>query len=280
MRYLERPAPPDLAPFVECLWQLGDAHAAGPRPLERVVPDGCIEIIVHVGPAFRAWRNPAVRDPQPRAFVVGQLTRVLVLEPGPEIDTLGIRLRPAGARAILHVPLGELVDREVPLDDLMGAAGARFPADLMSRESSSERFRFAIGFLRARWASGRAPHPALTHAVAQVLGHRGRVRIDRLAKEVGWSVRQLERRFARDVGTSPKRLARVVRVNALLARLRDQPSPDWADLALDLGFADQSHLIREFREMAGASPADRKALEGGMAAFFTSATRLSAYFSG
>jgi AraC-like DNA-binding protein len=81
----------------------------------------------------------------------------------------------------------------------------------------------------------------------------GAVSVRRLAREVGWSHKHLITRFKQQVGVAPKRAARLVRFDRVLRRLHDGPSP-WAELAAELGYADQAHLVREFREFAGTSP--------------------------
>ena len=96
MRYHERRPVQALAPFVECVWFAeGDGRNA---PVETIVPDGCPELIVQIGEPFRQWR-PAGAERQPRAFLVGELTRALRVQPAGRVSTMGIRFRPTGLRS-------------------------------------------------------------------------------------------------------------------------------------------------------------------------------------
>ena len=76
-----------------------------------------------------------------------------------------------------------------------------------------------------------------------------------LAADVGWSHKHLIARFKQQIGVTPKRAARLVRFDRLLRRLGGPRRPDWPQLAAEHGYVDQAHLIREFREFVGASPA-------------------------
>jgi AraC-like DNA-binding protein len=122
----------------------------------------------------------------------------------------------------------------------------------------------------------RAPDVEIGGAVARVIAARGAVRVDQIARGIGWGARRLERGFAAAVGLPPKRFARVVRFQALLERLPSR-EPDWVSLALDCGYFDQSHLAGEVRSLAGVTPSALVARER-LAAIFTSRDRLADYF--
>ncbi|MCA9609647.1 MAG: helix-turn-helix transcriptional regulator [Myxococcales bacterium] len=100
----------------------------------------------------------------------------------------------------------------------------------------------------------RADDVGLARGLALLFEREGDVTIRELARAAGTSERTLRRRFDTHVGLGPKRFCRVVRLQAVLRRLR--AAPDWARVALDLGYADQAHLARETRELLGASPTE------------------------
>jgi AraC-like DNA-binding protein len=82
----------------------------------------------------------------------------------------------------------------------------------------------------------------------------GGVGVQELAREVGWSRRHLSERFHAEYGLAPKVAARVMRFEQAVGRLKQQPRTRLADLAADLGYADQAHLTREWHSIAGCSP--------------------------
>lgn len=101
-----------------------------------------------------------------------------------------------------------------------------------------------------------------------------------VARRLGWSRRRLERLFARDVGIPPKLYARIVRLNAVLATLEEPERPQAVDLALEAGYFDQSHLLRDFRALAGRRPGAARTEDGEMSRHFTHPERRRALLEG
>jgi AraC-like DNA-binding protein len=137
--------------------------------------------------------------------------------------------------------------------------------------------RIASQLLRRRLDPRRRPPAEVGAAITRLMEARGAVRVDRLARELGWGARRLERRFAAAVGLAPKPFARIVRFQSLLARLPSR-EPDWVSLALECGYFDQSHLAGDVRSLAGVTPSALAAGRDRLAAIFTSRERLDAYF--
>lgn len=116
LKYRERRPAPALRPFVECVWMISGPRVSSPRAAERVVPDGCPELIVHLGDPFARWTGGRWVV-QPRAFLAGTLSRPWRLRAGRRVDTLGIRFRAGETTGIL------------PLSMAGGATGScRWPA--------------------------------------------------------------------------------------------------------------------------------------------------------
>jgi methylphosphotriester-DNA--protein-cysteine methyltransferase len=253
MDYREIPPSPRLAPFVACFWLLRDsADGAAPAP-QRVLPDGCVESVFHLGRPFhrRAPGGDWLR--QPEAILVGQITGPILLAPGGEVDVVGVRWRPAGAHAFLGRPLAELTDREVALEDL--DSGSR---ELVERLRAAARPAARIELLEAwlweRLASAPAAEGRVELAVRLLLTSGGRLPVSVVADRLGTSVRQLQRAFRERVGVGPKFLARLVRFQRFVRALPRSSAEGVAALALAAGYCDQAHLIREFRELAGETP--------------------------
>jgi AraC-like DNA-binding protein len=280
VRYLEFAPDPALAARVECFWSLEaeDHDDDGPS---RVFPDGCIELIVHVGPPW-SWRpEDGAFVPQPDAFAVGQLTRPFWLAPATHGVVAGARLRAGGARAALGRDLDDIADTVVHLDAFWGAGAAQALVRTLRGTRGPDARAKALGAALQRHADDRhESHPAIRAAVTTILERRGTLRIAPLARAAGWTERHFERRFAREVGCLPRQFARTVRFQQLLALVGRDARVDWAGLAWDSGFADQAHLIREFRRFTGATPGtfDDEALE--LARRFVTPERLARYFSG
>ena len=277
MRYLERIVPARLTPFVECVWTVW-ARRASDAP-ERIVPDGCPEIIVHLGDPFarrigRRWRR------QPRAFLAGTLTRPWMVKSGPSALTVGLRFRPAGFTALFGGSLAATADREVPLADLLGTVAQReLIARLARARSAARRLDAAAAWLLEHTKPDAVPTPS-DRAVALIVKTGGRAKIDDIARRVACTRRQLERSFARDLGIAPKIYARIVRLSYVLARVDEVERGSAVDLALECGYFDQAHLLRDFRLMAGRTPRKSREDDGAMAKHFTRPERLRSLFLG
>jgi AraC-like DNA-binding protein len=122
-------------------------------------------------------------------------------------------------------------------------------------EDRDARFDVLEGFLLARLAAGPEPDPAVAWPWERLRETPGRVRIEALAAELGASRRYLARRFAEQVGVSPKTAARLLRFADVRRRIERAP-PHWARIASEAGYADQPHLNREFQQFAGTTPTD------------------------
>ena len=246
LRYAEIEPPPALAEHVLSCWTF---EARGDAPiLHHVWPDGCVSISVSL---------PAPGDAAtPVAVLIGPTAEARRVPVAPGARYRGARFWPDAGGAVLGLSAEALRDRSAPAADSLGAA----PAARLAREvaaAADERAAAAV-FARALAPLVRAApplDPAVRRAVLATVAARGETPIARLASDVGLAPRQLQRRFRRVVGLTPKEYARVRRLRSALARLLEGERPaGWSRLAAEFGFADQSHLIRDFAEATGFTP--------------------------
>jgi AraC-like DNA-binding protein len=225
-----------LLPHVACYWSLEEGSAP-----HRVLPDGCMDFLFDLSAGS--------------ATLVGTMTHALVAAASPGTRLFGVRFRPGEAFAFVNARADEATDRAFPLSDALGRYADALSDELASGASTRAcvaSLDRRLGELRAR---ARAPDWRVRHAVERLVHGRGRARIARLAGELGLGERQLERVFTERVGIGPKRFARVACLKALLPRLHEpQRGTPWTRIAHDLGYADQSHMIREVRRLAGVTP--------------------------
>ena len=280
LTYHERRPPPALRPFIECVWVVSGPLVSSGRAPERVVPDGCPELIVHLGDPF-ARRIDGRWVVQPRAFLAGTLSRPWLLRAGRRVDTIGIRFRAGETTGVLPVSMAGARDRERALAGIVGrAAAGALLRSLRRARTPAQKFAAAEHWLAARLAEALPRRSTSARAVALIREGRGQARIDDVARSLGWSRRRIERAFARDLGIRPKVYARIVRLNAVLAALDDAERPRAVDLALEAGYFDQAHLLRDFRILAGRTPRSRREGDGELARYFTDPCRLKALLAG
>lgn len=169
--------------------------------------------------------------------------------------SIDLELTPLGAWSVIGLPLHELERQTVTLEDAFGDAGQELVDELHDATNWDARFNITERFLLERAQAGPRPTPAVAHALSRLWQSGGRARIESLATEIGCSRRYLHARFREQVGLAPKTVARLIRFGAVRRRIERTPAR-WADVAYDCGYADQAHLNRDFRELAGTTPTD------------------------
>lgn len=270
MRYRELKPTRPLRPFIECFWTLvGDGFNDG-SPAERILPDGCVELILNFGDRFLQHAGTE-RTHQPHNFIVGQMTGPILISASGVVQLLGIRFQPGGTRPFLAVPAHELTDEVVELGSLSGAFERRLLEACTRAENLDQRIAAVDGWLVSRLGESRFD-PHLLALAASVIDCRGLVSVDQLAANAGVSSRQLERRFLQDVGIGPKLLARIVRFQQVF-RAVDQSNPGWSEVAVECGYYDQAHLIRDFNQFAQQTPAVLFASQSALTKSFTRKAR-------
>ncbi|MDQ3762122.1 MAG: helix-turn-helix domain-containing protein [Actinomycetota bacterium] len=167
---------------------------------------------------------------------------------------LQLHLTPLGARVLLGLPASELANTVVDLGTLLGPVAGELVERLRSATTWTDRF-FELDDVLTRLARQRdGPAPQLGWAWRRLTASHGRVGIATLADEVGWSRRHLGERFRREFGLTPKVAGRVMRFEVAHRLLRATARPGLAEVAARCGYADQAHLTREWRELAGCTP--------------------------
>lgn len=269
--YLEVLPRPELRPFVRVFWSLRGPPDPG-GGVDRIVPDGCPEIVLNRADPFRRFTADGPSREQARVLLVGQLSRALEIVPTGTVDLLGVRFEPGGLFALLGTPMHELTDVDVALRQL--APDLR---DALVDAAREQDLGLAVAGLEHALLDGlaRRGRPAPGHAglagAAVALVQRGALDVGDLAAGLGLGRRALERLFRREVGLSPKLYARIERLQGVLAGLESgAPADGWARLARRHGYADQSHLIRDFRLLAGTTPRRHVAERSDLATCFES----------
>lgn len=168
---------------------------------------------------------------------------------------LQVDLAPLGAHRLLGLAGADLRDGSLRLGDVFGREGDELVARLVEAPDWAARFALADAFLLRRSERARAVDPEVGWAWDRLCETGGRLRIAALAGELGWSRRHLATRFRHQAGLGPKETARVLRFSRAVRLLGgDGAPPSLSDLAAGTGYADHSHLVREFRALAGCTP--------------------------
>ena len=166
---------------------------------------------------------------------------------------LGARLQPGVVFALLEIPAYQLVERREPLRSFLGSEADELEVRLGGADCTQERFDILESFLEQKLTNIKLDD-RVSKALSLIAESAGSMRIVELARACGVSARQLERLMRQWVGLSPKRLARIARFQAALGCVTAEPPRHWTDVAAEQGYFDQSQLIHEFADLAGATP--------------------------
>ncbi|SDF31650.1 helix-turn-helix domain-containing protein [Pseudonocardia oroxyli] len=179
-----------------------------------------------------------------------------VITTGAAQTGLQLRLTWLGARVLLGTPASALTGDVVGLDDLIGARADRLRARLAEAPTWRSRFALLDAALSRLAADARRPdpRPEVAYAWHRLTATGGTLRIAELAEEIGWSRRHLALCFRDETGLTPKSAARVIRFERACDLLRTGRT--LADTAATCGYADQPHLARDFRDLAGQTATD------------------------
>jgi AraC-like DNA-binding protein len=258
-----------LRPYVA--WYTGYRQRGVPPAVHRGLPSPFLTLIFTLDEPLTIMAHPdAAQPPGEFGALLGGLhsAPALIRHQGAQ-SGIQIALKPAGARALLGLPAGEIAQIDMPAEAVLGAAGPRIHDRVVSAAGWPERFGVlddAFGALvsSAGSASG-VMAPEVTLAWGLLLRSGGTVPVSELAAETGWSGRHLASRFRAEIGLTPKAAARVVRFDRARRRLTSLSAGGGAgagtcagyglaDLAVACGYFDQAHLAREFRALAGCPP--------------------------
>lgn len=249
---VHRPTAP-LNAAVDCIWW--NHRSDDSRASEHMLPSGKVDLIFSLHDAPITWAPPDRHDELrswTRGIVHGPQSTYYVTGSKPKGRVIGVSFQAGMAGAILGVPLDELQDQHVCIEDLWGSRAR----GLRERLAMAPTPKAAIDILE-RDLIARMQRPLLLHpAVAQALrpGLLGAVvRVGEIQKQSGYSPRHFIELFRSNVGLAPKQFYRIRRFSTALASIARGKMP-LAQVAISSGYADQAHLSREFRELAGVSP--------------------------
>jgi methylphosphotriester-DNA--protein-cysteine methyltransferase len=251
-----RPKPP-LSKFVDNIW-LYEGHEAEGKT-ERILPTGTLELVINLRQnelGFYDAEHPENRSRFSGAIVSGAHGRGFAPDTAEEVFVIGVHFKPGGAFPFLGLPAGDLADTHVDLETLWGPLAGRLRERLCEARSPAERFQSLQNALLSRLCHGVEQHYAVSAALEMLGKNQARPTVREAAKHLGLSQRRFIQVFKAEVGITPKLFSRIQRFQQTRTFINQNPSPNWAALALDLGYFDQPHLIREFLEFSGLSPTD------------------------
>ncbi|MCP2324163.1 AraC-like DNA-binding protein [Hamadaea flava] len=189
------------------------------------------------------------------ATVVGPLRRPWARDLSGHGWALGVMYRPGAFRDTLGAPVSTITDRSVPMSEVFGPNCTRFAAAVRGAATDEERFALTADFFTNQLTAPSAEQLAATSAMQRVIDDEAIIRVTDLAQTCHLSIRHLQRLFADHVGVTPKWAIRRYRLANAAERVARRQEVQWQIVAHELGYSDQSHLVRDFTAVIGMSPA-------------------------
>lgn len=227
-----------LRSYLGCFWTFQTSSATRLRGL----PDACAKISCEVDTRKAS-----------RCFLVGPSLAPRERRPKAGQEFFGVRLRPGVGFALTGIAMDKMAGRRVRLEAVMPRESGGLAKHLGEAATADERIDILERFLYEKLAGAKI-EPRVASALKQMEATGGHIRIAELARECNVSARQLHRLLMRWVGLSPKRLARVIRLQAFLQHVETSSDTKPTETALELGYFDQAHMSNEVARLAGASP--------------------------
>jgi hypothetical protein len=247
---------PDLAALISCYWTL-EVPAVPEAQKQRIVPDGCIEMAFILGDDIKRYTTGGDFILQPRAMVLGQTIEPFYIEPVGHVDTFAVRFYPYGFSNFITTPIKDLANKETPIASLFGEVTAKELAQKIGEAADSgERIAIVESFLFEKLNSKATIDSIVKATIDALLSTKGSAAINTIIKEDLSKRRQLERKFLKQIGISPKQLGKVIRLQTALKMLLSEDAENLTSIAYESEYYDQAHFIKDFKEFTGTNPGE------------------------
>jgi len=245
---------PNLSAVVKCHWIL-EVPSDLLAPKQRIIPDGCIEMYFILGDDVRRYISENDFIIQPRAMVFGQITKPYFVQPAGYVNTFAVRFYPYGFANFVDTPIQTLADNETPLAALFGNDTANdLVQGIVGAPSTQARIAIVEDFLMGKLTTQSTIDSIVKSTIETLLSTKGSVPINNILKGELSKRRNLERKFSKQVGISPKQLGKIIRLQAALKSLLNNEAESLTQIAYESEYYDQAHFIKDFREFTGINP--------------------------
>ena len=242
--YQEYSPAPQLTPWVKNYWVVNGFLNSEIIP--KVFPDGCTDIIF----IFDRTKGTSYAE------IFGTMTTFIEVDYPNPTQMFGIRFKPAGITAFTRVPMDELTNRSEELASVETLFDKSFYEALPEKQSVEEIVAFTNSYLIDQLPRLYNFNRQIIRAIDMISLAKGQLDLADLAFDVCLSQRHFERKFKATVGVSPKMLAKIFRFKHASQCMLMYPSKDLLTIAIECGYYDHTHLIKDFKSLSGDTPDD------------------------
>ncbi len=253
MEYNTYPPDADLGALVKCYWTLSISKEV-PKGRQQVLSDGCMDMIFNLGDDVKRILPDNTSILQPRSFLLGQIITPMWIEPTGKVETFAVRFYPGSFSYFTHFTMSELADKDTELRALFDEEKVLFMESAMGKAKDTlERISLVEDFLFDALKETVDIPSLLTSVIDRILQTHGTVSIKEALQKHPGQRRNIERKFLKQVGTSPKQLCRAIRFQKTLKTMLND-NKTLTDIGHENEFFDQAHFIKDFKDFTGISP--------------------------
>lgn len=245
---------PFLRPYISKLWALESKYGIPQQDLKLIAPNGEMKLVIPYQNNMRSTIDNNISEHRESSIIViGQMTTAAIIESEMDFGSIGVDFKPRGAYRFFAFPLNEIQNHVYHAPDIFGSLGNELQAKISDAQDVREKIRLVEKFLYQQFISLGRFDPVLEYAIAKIETQSGLLSIEDLSKDVGYSRRQLTRKFTEQVGLSPKEFACIVRFHTAYRQLMQNT---FTGKSLYNLYYDQAHYIKEFKRYTGLAPGD------------------------
>jgi AraC-like DNA-binding protein len=256
MLYQEYEIAIPLKPFVKVIWSMESSGTAVGIPPMRILPDSCVELVIHFHDPYSTTFGSGKTDPQPKSMIVAQMKDYIEISPTGRIGMVSVRFSAQGAYHFFGVPMKEIANGVTDLKLVWNNLAHEIEERIYGCINTVERVRILQTYLIGQLLKNGQEDRIVDYCLELIYNSKGLVSIADLSVKTGTSNRQLIRKFNNRIGVSPKEFARIIKFISAVNYLRTNTSSGFAEAALDCGYYDQAHFIRDFKEYSGLTPGE------------------------
>lgn len=243
-----------LKSLVKCYWAL-EVAAEYSSEKQRIVPDGCIEMAFILGSDIKRFTSETDFILQPRSMVLGQTIEPFYIQPTGYVNTFAIRFYPYGFANFVTTPIKNLANKETPIAELFEQSVANeLEKKVIHATNTQQRIEIVETVLLNKLNEKNTIDNIVKSTIDTLLATGGSSPINAILKDDLSKRRQLERKFVKQIGISPKQLGKVIRLQTALKMLLIQKTETFTQIAYESEYYDQNHFIKDFKEFTGTTP--------------------------
>ena len=245
-----------LQDYIDCYWVQSFGGKTGDQsPAQRCLPLGMLEILVLVDDGCCEVSVNNEWQKLPHIFLAGVYQDPVLWRCTGNARKFGIRLKPETFHLLFNIPAATMFSDFTPLENIIGYAANEFAEKLTGVQQLHELVAITETFLGSYLCGRSMENNYIMEAAKLIRSAKGDISVEQVSDSVYVSMRQLQRSFRNTIGTSPKTYGRIIRFRNTFRAIRQlDRAGGWAGLSYTMGYADQAHLIREFKTFSGVIP--------------------------